>query len=398
MYAILMDEIAKELEHRNKGCIITGTNRKVGCLLWMDDVVLCSETEKEMQEMLNITHTIAKKYHIVFGKEKSKIMTNKKTCDTKFYLGNMEMEKTDTYKYLGETITYNQKMEEHIKQTKRKAEGALQTILGIAKDPQLKGIEMETIWKLVEVCIIPIITYSSETWNTTKSEMKEMNRILDNIIKRILLLPITTPRESLYIETGLKDIQYITERNRINMGERLEKTKNALIDDVLKSTAKKAWQKITENIKERNMIENDCAQITKAMDEAFKNRIEEEARSKSKVQFLLQEREGWMPGKRKIYLSKLTRTEASEIFKLRSRMIKVKRNFKGAYTNLTCRGCNANEENQKHVLEECSSIHESEVTKIFKEDYFTDDVDTLKETVKKVKTILTRLDQSDAQS
>ena len=79
-------------------------------------------------------------------------------------------------------------------------------------------------------------------------------------------------------------------------------------------------------------------------------------------------------------------------------MTKFKRNYKGAYSNLTCRGCNASEENQKHVLEECNGIHDSEVTKITKEQYFTSDMDVLKETCKKIKNILARLEQSEGQS
>ena len=397
MYALLMDEIAKELEKENKGCIIKGTDRKVGCLLWMDDVVLFSETDKEMQEMLDITYKVAKKYHIEFGKDKSKIMTTDKKNETQFHLGDMKMDKTETYKYLGETIHNKQKMDEHLKQTKSKAEGALQTILGIAKDPQLKGIEMETIWKLVEVCITPILTYGSETWNPNKKEMKEINKMLDNIIKRILLLPVTTPREALYIETGLKDLRYITERNRINMEQRLEKTKNNLIEDVLQSTAKNSWKNLTNIIHENNDTESTTnkSEREKNMNIKFKQRIEQEAAEKSKVKFLLKGIKEWNPGKRQTYLSKLNRLEANEIFKLRTRMTKIKRNYKGAYNNLTCRGCKATEETQKHVLEECTSIHTEESTKIYEEHYFTDNIDMLKETVKKIKPILARLEQSE---
>ena len=175
LYALLMDEIAKEINHENKGCLIPGLTKKVGCLLWMDDVVLLSECPNEMQDILNITHKIAKKYHIQFGKEKSKIMTSAKKQDKEFRLGEMILETTENYKYLGETINTKLKLHDHIKNTRSKTEGALQTILGMAKDPNLYGIEMETIWKLFETCITPILTYGSETWNPTKTEMKELN-------------------------------------------------------------------------------------------------------------------------------------------------------------------------------------------------------------------------------
>ena len=39
-----------------------------------------------------------------------------------------------------------------------------------------------------------------EVWNPTKKENQADNKILDDIIKRTLKVPMTTPRETLYIE------------------------------------------------------------------------------------------------------------------------------------------------------------------------------------------------------
>jgi hypothetical protein len=103
LYATVMDEIAKELQKENRGIRIGDTENKIGCLLWMDDVVLMAESPTELQEMLNTTKRVADKYHIVFGKEKSKVMAMAK--DTGQYtIGDMEIETTNEYKYLGEII------------------------------------------------------------------------------------------------------------------------------------------------------------------------------------------------------------------------------------------------------------------------------------------------------
>jgi hypothetical protein len=40
------------------------------------------------------------------------------------------------------------------------------------------------------------------------------------------MVPTTTPREALYIETGIMDIEHQVVRNRVNMYYRLEETKN----------------------------------------------------------------------------------------------------------------------------------------------------------------------------
>ena len=74
MYALLMDEIAKEINQENLGIPLPNSTKNIGCLLWMDDVVLIHESVEGLQKLLDITNTIAKKYHIAFGKEKSKAM------------------------------------------------------------------------------------------------------------------------------------------------------------------------------------------------------------------------------------------------------------------------------------------------------------------------------------
>ena len=48
---------------------------------------------------------------------------------------------------------------------------------------------------------------------------------------------------------------------------------------------------------------------------------------------------------------KITQEEIQTIYKLRSRMIDVKVNFKGKYENLECQGCKSEGESQKHVFE-----------------------------------------------
>ena len=114
----------------------------------------------------------------------------------------MKIKTTENYRYLGEIINHKTNTKNQIDEAKRKAEGALQTILTIAGDPILRGIQMETIWKLIDTCIIPIITYGSELWNPNKKETKQIDQVLDNIIKRILMVPTSTPREATYIETA----------------------------------------------------------------------------------------------------------------------------------------------------------------------------------------------------
>ena len=159
-----MDEISKNIKEANLGIKIPGEEKKIGCLLWMDDVALIANNRKEMQAMLNITDDTAKKYHIKFGDEKSKVLKiARKVEEQQFKLGELNLEFTEKYKYLGITINNKNNMADQIKGIKGKSEAAFQTILHLARDRNFKGIEMEVIRKLVETCIYPIILYGAET-------------------------------------------------------------------------------------------------------------------------------------------------------------------------------------------------------------------------------------------
>ena len=149
---------------------------RIGCLLWMDDVALIASNRTDMQKMLDITDRTAKEYHIKFGEEKSKVLKmGKSTTEEQFTLGDLKLEYTEKYKYLGITLNNKNNMSDQIKTIKSKTEAAFQTILHLARDRNFKGIEMDIIWKLVETCIYPIILYSAETWQPNKKETKEIN-------------------------------------------------------------------------------------------------------------------------------------------------------------------------------------------------------------------------------
>ena len=56
--------------------------------------------------------------------------------------------------------------------------------------------------------------------NTTKKEERKINQIQENIIRRILMVPQSTPTEALYMETGLLDITTIITKNQIQHGKK----------------------------------------------------------------------------------------------------------------------------------------------------------------------------------
>ena len=167
----------------------------------------------------------------------------------------MELKYAEKYKYLGFMQSEKNNLKEHIKGLKGKVESTYQTILAIAGNKNFKNIELQTIWQLVESCIERIITHSSETWKPNKKENQEINRLMDNIIKRILMVPQTTPREALYIETGLLDPETLRHKNRLLTEHRLKNSNNARIKKAAENELS-MWACETRRTKELLNIED----------------------------------------------------------------------------------------------------------------------------------------------
>ena len=115
----------------------------------------------------------------------------------------------------------------------------------------------------------------------------------------------------------------------------------------------------------------------------MKNKLIKSAKDKSKMKYYFDGKKEWKIGKRAKYMDKLTRNQVSTIFKARTRMLKVKGNYKNACTNLNCRLCNDKEETQTHILEECKCLNEKEKI-ITKQMIFNEDVEQLKSTTKAI--------------
>ena len=256
---------------------------------------------------------------------------------------------------------------------------------------------------MLETCIIPILTYGGETRTPTTKENKEINNILDNIIKRILMVPRTTPREVLYIETGLLDVEHICMRNRINMEKRLNMTPDSITYKAKENGAKYGWKYETEKTKNKlNIVPEDLlgskyhtkAIVRTKVHNKFIEKMEASGRDKSMVRHLIDAKdEEWSPGKPSQYIMEMTRKQASIIFKTKTRMLGVKNNFRNKTDDLKCRACKVSDETQAHVLKECQAIHHNDSLKVNKEDLSTKDIKTLKQVSSKIEKIMTILEQ-----
>ena len=412
LYGILMDEISKALSKEKHGIELIKNQLRIGSLLWVDDVAVVEE-EGKLQPPLNTTDKVSNKYHIEFGKPKSNSMTiknnKKKPINKEYQIGQMTLDKKQKYKYLGYLQNEKNNNDDQFTAIQGRTESAYQKMMALTGNTNFLDLEMETIWLVTKACITPAITYSGEAWEPTKQNYNEANKILDNILKRILKTPKGTPREPLYIETGLIDPETIITNNRINMEARIIRNDNQTMKQILHINEKDSWAQQNNNIKQQLGIENHELKqdksttkmaIKKAALDAFKNKLLEDCKDKTKVQYFLEGKDEWKIGHPAEYMKNLNRNQASTIFKARTRMLPVKGNQKNEYTDkngqthLTCRLCKREDETQQHILEKCTARPNSEMI-ITKQEIFNEDVEQLKEIAKHINKILEALQETN---
>ena len=167
--------------------------------------------------------------------------------------------------------------------------------------------------------------------------------------------------------------------------------------DILQTTNPKSW--IQKTIQQARSVGLDLdtlrhisakdrkVPVKESITKTMNDKHDTEGQNKSKFKFLTTNSETRRSAKPS-YLYKLPKEQARAIFMTRTRMIKVKTNYKNMYTNTICRGCGLKEETQQHVLEECTSIHTQDNLITTTNQLFSNDPTTTKPTANKLTTLL----------
>ena len=133
---------------------------------------------------------------------------------------------------------------------------------------------------------------------------------MDNIIKRTLQTPVSTPREALYMETGIIDIEHQAKKKQLMMKHRIKTTASKLMETTINANTKGGWKTRLEKLENTiNLDEREYdkskqplkTQINGKINKAFRDKIEKDAEDKSKVKHLKEGQPEWEPGKMKSY-------------------------------------------------------------------------------------------------
>ena len=289
---------------------------------------------------------------------------NEKECP-ELKVHNDEMSLSQQEKYLGDILSNTGDNKANIQSRRAKGFGIVSEILSILKEVPLGKYKIQAGIKLRNSMFLNGILTNSEVWHGLRDEdlvpLEEVDEIL---LRGILEAHSKTPKEALYLETGTKPIRFVVKSRRLGyLYHLLTRKESELISKVFFAQKRKPiggdWVKLVEDDMKLLDIKLNDNEIKKMKKENFKVFVKKQVDNKS-FTYLQNLKEGHSKVKHIKYQklemqkymkdSKFSINNIKLLFKLRTRMVQVKRNFKSAYLSLVCDLCKLEEDSQYHLL------------------------------------------------
>ena len=202
-FAKMMDILAESLMNEEKGFKLTQIFR-IPVFLWVDDVVSCVEGKEEQKSILNDIDDFAVRHKLEWSGAKCKVMRVGRHKDepSEWKLGNIYIQETTQYQYLGDVVSNNGKNIENTKSRGQKVRATTATINSIASNEVINRVESIVLLELHERITIPTLLNNAESWILNKTEVDELERIEIQALKNLFKLPLKTPNPAIIFTFG----------------------------------------------------------------------------------------------------------------------------------------------------------------------------------------------------
>ena len=288
------------------------------------------------------------------------------------HAGMQEMEEVKSEKYLGDILASDGRNLKNITARKNRGIGIVNKIMEKLNDVCFGRHYFKVAVILRNSNLISSLLTNSEAWyNVTKGDIEMLESVDEDLLRRILECPLSTPKEMLYLELGILPIRYIIKMRRLNFLQyMLHEEKESLVHKFLKCQLENPtngdWGQSCHEALESLEINLKIEDIEKMKKSTFKNIVRKKTAGRaledlnsikarhSKVLHIVH---------RKLAIqSYLVGTDASTLeskflFALRCRMVDLKANFRNKYGDNICPCCQDNEDTQEHLLH-CEMLQE----------------------------------------
>lgn len=202
LFITVLESIFKQLNWSQRGINIDG--KKLNNLRFADDIVLFSDDLEEMRLMLQDLQEVCGGVGLVINMSKTKFMTNLvPSCGLK--ISDHEIELVDKYIYLGHEVRITR--DNQTCELKRRTTLAW-AAFGKLRDVFKSDIPVYLKRKVFDQCVLPVMTYGSETLTITTATAKKL-KVTQRKMERSMLgvtLKDRIRNEDLRRRTGIIDV------------------------------------------------------------------------------------------------------------------------------------------------------------------------------------------------
>ena len=239
LFNIFLSDLQKKIEKNENNPAKISINQTLGCLIWADDLLLLSQTETGLQNMLDTLNTFSRENGLSINMDKTKVMIFNKTgrhMRRNFFLGAQKVETTRDYKYLGFKITPSGEITTGLKDLKDRATKAFFKLK--IKMASLFRRHIPITIKLFETLIKPILLYCSDFWGIRKMPKNNPFQTLHmKFCKQLLGVQKQTTNIGVLLELGQVPLELYAIKNSIKNWTRIacQKKANELVTASYKS-------------------------------------------------------------------------------------------------------------------------------------------------------------------
>ena len=356
--AMHTDSVNKLFEHQGLGIYYGAV--PLGNLIFQDDIARFEDNQANLNQANKQFNAFKNKNRMEFHPTKSNFMVNKK-LHPKISLGTVSLNPCTEYKYLGDILTSDDKMNATINQRKNSLTGLTAELNAILEQLDQSHLHIDAILQYHKGIVLPRLLINSETWDLTKTNLASLETIQNTNLKRLLRLPPSTPTIGLRNELNLLSLEnQIIQKRMLYFHRILNLPETNITQQVLLQQQKipgNTWLSATTTQLENLGINIGLDELRNIKKQTWKMTIKNAVLKKE-----TEERKTWLETSTKCknlertendlppYLKKLNPLYALTILKTRLGMLDLKTNYKTAHTDLTCPLCNLEPDTLPHLF------------------------------------------------
>ena len=203
LFTSVLEDVFKTLEWEEKGLRING--EYISHLRFADDIVLFGANGEELASRLQELNTAGRKIGLRINLSKTKVMYNSFAAQAPIKLEDIPLDVCSEYTYLGQLVTTGEKS--RINEVNRRIKLGW-SAFGRNSHILKSKMPMELKRKVFNQCILPILTYGSETWILNAAITQRLQTTQRSMERCMLGITRRDRKRNIWVrmKTGVTDI------------------------------------------------------------------------------------------------------------------------------------------------------------------------------------------------